>query len=76
MRLPTINPTKCRKCKPVFFKHEDGWDVYSEKDCYSLQDGSLHPRWYDNCIVEDAPTKRNAIEQLATLHTFGMCIAV
>lgn len=67
----------CRRCRPVLYRHEDGWDAYPASECYALPDGSLIPAWFDAAIVEDAPTRKAAVEELRSLHgPFGTCIAV
>ena len=65
--------TKRNCCKPVFFKHEDGWDIYSASEC-AIQNGELVPKWFDSAIVEDAKTKKVATEQFEGMHPLGICL--
>lgn len=65
----------CNQCQPVFYKHQDGWDIYRRADCDVLETGQLMPKWFDGAIVEDAPTKAAAKQELASLHILGMCLA-
>ena len=64
---------KCKKCKVIFWKHQDGWDVYRQSDCSWYGDKWI-PDWFDDFIIEDAPTKKNATEQLAGFHVLGVCL--
>lgn len=59
-------PKKC--CDLVYWKHDDGWDVFLKSDCQRLSDGTFVPRWFDCQIVEDAPTKKAARAEIAELH--------
>lgn len=59
---------KCKVCRPVLFKHDDGWDIYSARDCYEVG-GELIPRAFDRPLVLDAPTKAAAIEEWKDGHT-------
>lgn len=61
-------------CKPVFWRHEDGWDVYPREECMQLTDGSWVPRWFDQFIIEDAPTRKAAAAELKEWHVFGICL--
>lgn len=61
-------------CKPVLWKHGDGWDVYTREQCQKAEDGTLVPTWFDDAIIEDAPTKRAALTELAQMHILGICI--
>lgn len=63
--------TKC--CDLVYWKHEDGWDVYNRSDCRSVN-GALVPNWFDNFVIEDAPTKAAAIAEIKSQHFFGICL--
>jgi hypothetical protein len=60
-------------CKPVLNKHEDGWDAHRLADCQTLRDGLIVPAFFDNLLVEDAPTKKAAILALNKSHLWGMC---
>lgn len=62
---------KC--CEPVYWKHEDGWDIYNKSDCY-LINGHYVPRWFDNFIVEDLPTKKAAMQEVKDRHVLGVCL--
>jgi hypothetical protein len=64
---------QCKVCKPVFYKHEDGWDAYPQRECYRLN-GEWIPAWFDGFLVEDAPTKAAAQKEVDSLHLFGMCL--
>lgn len=59
---------RCKICRPVLFKHDDGWDIYSARDCYEVG-GELIPRWFDRPLVQDAPTKAAAIAEWKEMHT-------
>jgi hypothetical protein len=82
-RITTMTPheaTEQRKlirrfpcCKPVLNKHEDGWDAHRLADCQTLRDGLIVPAFFDNLLVEDAPTKKAAILALNKSHLWGMC---
>lgn len=61
-------------CKPVLWKHDDGWDVYARRQCDRAEDGTWVPRWFDDAAVEDAPTKRAALVELANMHLLGICM--
>lgn len=63
--------TKC--CKPVYWKHDEGWDVYRQSS-FSWINSRWIPDWFDDFIIEDAPTKKNAIEQFAGFHVLGICL--
>jgi len=67
---------KC--CKPVYFRHEDGWDVYPKSECHqplwAQGNTTWIPRWFDEAIIEDAPTKLAAQKEMADLHPFGLCL--
>jgi hypothetical protein len=75
IRIPATNPLRCRKCRPVIWKHQDGWDVYPRSECYPAPDGSMIPAWFDSALVEDAPTRKAAIEELLEWHPIGICLA-
>lgn len=63
----------CKVCKPVFWKHEDGWDVFKRSDCTKYEDTWM-PNWFDCQIIEDAKTKKEAIYELEQSHFLGMCL--
>jgi len=63
----------CKKCDLVYFKHEDGWDCYEKKDC-TLIGFKYIPKWFDNFIVEDAPSKKVAVKEINALHVLGICL--
>jgi hypothetical protein len=65
------NEMKC--CDLVYWKHEDGWDVYNRSDCRSVN-GVLVPNWFDNFVIEDAPTKAAAVAEIKSQHFFGICL--
>jgi hypothetical protein len=66
---------RCRKCNIVYFRHEDGWDIYKAEDCYEIN-GHLVPQWFDNAIVEDAPSKKSARQEWESYHIpqLGICL--
>ena len=58
----------------MFYKHEDGWDVFKKSDCYYIdQYKTWFPSWFDSYVIEDAPTKADAMKQLQGMHILGMC---
>jgi hypothetical protein len=61
-------------CAPVLFHHDCGWDAYRTSECTTINN-KLVPAWFDNAIVEDAPTKEACIRELSELHVLGVCIA-
>jgi hypothetical protein len=63
--------TKC--CDPVYWKHDSGWDAYTRSSCYEVE-GSWIPRWFDDFIVEDCATKKEAVKHVRSLHFLGVCI--
>lgn len=66
---------KAHKCPVVFWKHKDGWDIYRKSDCYlSAFSGEWIPQWFDDAIVEDAKTKKEAVKELSTWHVLGVCL--
>ena len=66
---------RCRTCTPVVWHHADGWDVYPGTECYQPNGtGRRVPRWFDSPIVEDAPTRVDALNQLAEWHPHGLCL--
>jgi hypothetical protein len=65
---------RCRKCTPVVWHHADGWDVYPGSECQRTEAGALVPRWFDAPIVEDFPTRKAALAELAEWHPFGVCL--
>lgn len=60
-------------CNPVIWKHEDGWDVYAQEECAHVN-GAWVPQWFDNPMVEDAPTKAAALKELQDWHVLGICM--
>ena len=62
---------KC--CDIVFFKHDFGWDIYLKKDCHIFGNEWI-PRWFDCAVVEDAPTKKQAQEEIDQMHVLGICL--
>ena len=62
---------KC--CEIIYFKHDMGWDCYEKSDCHNFQ-GSWVPRWFDNPVVEDAATKKDAVKQIKEMHILGVCL--
>ncbi len=62
---------KC--CEIVYWKHDDGWDVYPQSECRKV-DGRWIPNWFDCFIIEDAPTKKDAINAINELHILGVCL--
>jgi hypothetical protein len=50
-----------------------GWDCYDKTECHKFQ-GAWLPLWFDNPIVEDAPTKKDATQQIKDLHILGVCL--
>jgi hypothetical protein len=65
----------CAKCKPVAFKHEDGWDIYPKSECQNIN-GKWIPKFFDCAIVEDAKTKKEAFDEWRKSHLFGICLVV
>lgn len=61
-------------CNPIYWKHDDGWDVYRREDCVRLLDGSWVPEFFDLPIVEDLPTKKDAQKEVSEMHPFGICL--
>ena len=74
-RKRVANMVRCTKCQIVYFRHDDGWDIYKAEDCYKIN-GHLVPRWFDCAIVEDAPTKKAAYEEWKGYHIkeLGICL--
>lgn len=66
--------TRCSNCQPVLFKHEDGWDIYPASECLPAPDGTLVPAWFDAPLVEDEPTRKAALAELAEWHPHGFCL--
>jgi hypothetical protein len=62
---------KC--CSLVYWKHEDGWDVFRKSDCYELN-GKWIPSWFDTALIEDYPTKQKAIDEMRDWHKHGFCL--
>jgi hypothetical protein len=62
-----------RCCDLVYWKHEDGWDVYHRSECQQIN-GAWVPNWFDNFVIEDAPTKAAAKAEIASRHLLGMCL--
>jgi hypothetical protein len=50
-----------------------GWDCYDKTECHKFQ-GTWLPRWFDKPVVEDAPTKKDARQQIKELHILGICL--
>lgn len=63
----------CPICKPVAYKHEDGWDIYPKSECYKLGTDWI-PAWFDSAIVEDALTRTAAFIEWRKAHIFGICM--
>jgi hypothetical protein len=64
-------PKKC--CDVVYWNHNEGWDVYKKDDCQFVNNHWI-PNWFDCFIVEDAPTKKDAIKSINELHILGVCL--
>lgn len=62
-----------RCCELVYWKHDDGWDVFRKSDCYKLDDQWI-PSWFDTALIEDYPTKQSAIDEMRDWHKFGFCL--
>lgn len=62
---------KC--CNLVYWKHDDGWDVFKKSDCYFVENQWV-PKWFDTALVEDEPTKQSAINEMRDWHKFGICL--
>jgi len=62
---------KC--CDVVYWKHNEGWDAYKKGDCQFVNNHWV-PNWFDSFIVEDAPTKKDAIKSINELHILGVCL--
>lgn len=62
---------KC--CNLIYWKHEDGWDVYRREDCYQVAQTWV-PTWFDTAVVEDLPTKAEAIKEMKDWHKNGFCL--
>lgn len=65
--------TTCRNCRPVYFKHEDGWDAYRREDCERIGNTWI-PSFFDRPLSIDQPTKAAAIREVADLHPAGLCL--
>jgi hypothetical protein len=67
---------KRRCCDIVYWKHEDGWDAYRREDCHQWMSERWIPRWFDCAIVEDAPTKKAAQQEIEEHHIdiLGVCL--
>jgi len=63
----------CKKCDLVFWKHDDGWDCYQKTNCYAIN-GKWIPKWFDDFIIEDAPTKNDAMQKINSFHVLGICL--
>lgn len=63
----------CRKCDPVIWKHEDGWDIYPGRETYRLGTERI-PAWFDAPLIEDAPTKTAAVAEWREMHALGFCL--
>jgi len=64
---------KMKCCQPIFWKHDEGWDVYKKTDC-TKHGSTFVPTWFDCAIIEDAKTKSDAMNQLKELHPLGICL--
>ena len=64
---------KVNCCDPIYWKHEDGWDVYLKSNCRKIN-GQYVPNWFDDFVIEDMPTKSAAIKQIMERHIFGLCL--
>lgn len=74
MIVPSKSNAKVYKCcKPIFYKHQGGWDIYSKSDC-TKYGKTFVPNWFDCAIVEDAETLADAVAQLKDLHPAGFCM--
>ena len=62
-----------RCCDLVYWKHEDGWDVYRRSDCREIN-GHWVPNWFDDFVIEDAPTKAEAMAEIKSRHILGICL--
>ena len=67
-------------CKPVLFKHEDGWDAYPLEDCVLLPKPDLSGfQWtiafFDNPLVEDVASRAEVYKTLKADHPFGICMS-
>lgn len=62
---------KC--CDIVYWKHDDGWDAYQRSEC-ELFNGKWIPKWFDDFVIEDAPTKADAVRQIKEMHILGVCL--
>ncbi len=72
--VPTKSASRVFKCcQPIFWKHEDGWDVYRKDDC-DKHGKTYVPRWFDCAIVEDASTLAEAVAELKEQHPAGICL--
>lgn len=65
----------CKACRPLFWRHADGWDVYPHWETYiDPHTRKRTPRWFDGFIVEDAPTRDEAVRLWQESHLLGYCI--
>lgn len=64
--------SKC--CNIVYWKHDDGWDVFRRSDCFKNWDGSFVPTGFDCALIEDYPTKQAAIVEMKDWHKYGICL--
>jgi len=62
-----------RCCDLIYWKHDDGWDVYHRSECQPIN-GTWVPNWFDNFVIEDAPTKAAAKAEIASRHILGLCL--
>jgi hypothetical protein len=62
-----------RCCDLIYWKHEDGWDVYHRSECRPIN-GAWVPNWFDNFVIEDAPTKAAAMAEIKSRHILGLCL--
>tara|TARA_R110000868_G_scaffold88699_2_gene247126 strand:- start:6653 stop:6859 length:207 start_codon:yes stop_codon:yes gene_type:complete len=64
---------KC--CEIIYWKHDQGWDAYQIQDCTEYN-GKAIPKWFDCAVVESAPTKAKAKQEIKELHPLGICLVV
>lgn len=63
---------KC--CSLIYWKHDDGWDVFRRSDCFKNWDGTFVPKSFDCALIEDQETKQQAIKEMKDWHRFGFCL--
>jgi hypothetical protein len=64
---------KC--CDIIYWRHDDGWDAYRKSDCEFINRHWV-PRWFDNFIIEDYPTKASAQAEMREWHPLGVCLVI